>query len=96
MKQSFVYIMTCRFNTTLHIGVTNDLFRRVQEHKEHLNRGFTKRYNLNKLVYFEQFVCIEEAIRREKQLNGGSRYREVELIVERNPGWVDLAIRWKR
>ncbi|MBN2323358.1 MAG: GIY-YIG nuclease family protein [Spirochaetes bacterium] len=86
----YVYIMTTRKNTALYTGVTNDLKRRIYEHKEKLIEGFTKRYNINKLVYYEIFTNSIDAIKREKQLKGGSRKKKVELINGMNNGWVDL------
>ena len=86
-----VYIMTNKNNTTLYVGVTSDLISRVYEHKEKkYPRSFTARYNLNKLVYFETFHRIEEAIKREKQIKGGSRQKKLNLIMSINPQWSDL------
>lgn len=89
-KQSFVYIMTNYDETTLYIGVTNNLARRTFEHKEKLTKGFSKNYNLNKLVYYEMFSDITLAIAREKQLKGGSRKKKLDLINKFNPEWKDL------
>lgn len=89
-NQYFVYILTNNHNTTLYIGVTNNLIRRAFEHREKLNSGFTKKYNLSKLVYYEVFSDIEQAILKEKRLKGGSRQRKVDLISEFNPNWDDL------
>ena len=89
-KQSFVYIMTNYNKTTLYIGVTNNLKRRVYEHKNKLIDGFTKRYNITFLVYYECFDNIQEAILREKQLKGGSRQKKIDLINDFNPEWKDL------
>jgi putative endonuclease len=88
-KQYYVYIMTNKWNKVLYTGVTNDLQRRVLEHKEKL-QGFTKRYNANKLVYFEVSESIESAILREKQIKGGSRKDKINLVDSANPGWRDL------
>jgi len=85
-----VYIMTNWKNTVLYIGVTNDLIRRVYEHKEKLVEGFTKRYNLTKLVYYEVAENAEAAILREKQLKAGPRQKKVELIEGLNKMWLDL------
>ena len=71
--QNYVYILTNKHNTVLYTGVTNDLKRRVYEHREKLFSGFTKKYNVYKLVYYEVSVSIEAAIQREKQIKGGSR-----------------------
>ena len=90
-KQSYyVYIMTNTENGTLYTGVTNDLVRRVYEHKNKLFDGFTKKYELNKLVYYKVYDNIETAIAREKQLKGGSRKRKLDLINKFNKQWEDL------
>lgn len=82
--------MTNKNNTALYTGVTNDLKRRVYEHKEKIVGGFTKKYNLNKLVYYEIFEDPENAILREKQIKGGSRQRKIDLINSLNKEWQDL------
>lgn len=89
-RQYCVYIMTNKNQTTLYTGVTNNLVRRVMEHKNHTSKGFTDRYNLEILVYYEETDNIESAIYREKQIKGGSRKKKVALIESLNPGWVDL------
>jgi len=89
-KQYYVYIMTNRKNTVLYIGVTNNLIRRIYEHKEKLVDGFAKKYNITKLVYYEVFEDIENAISREKQLKAGSRQKKIDLIDRMNRGWRDL------
>ena len=89
-KQYYVYIMTNVRNTVLYAGVTNDLIRRVYEHKERLVDGFTKKYNIAKLVYYEVFEDIENAILREKQIKAGSRQKKVQLINSINREWRDL------
>lgn len=89
-KIGFVYIMTNFTNNVLYTGVTNDLTRRVFEHKSKINDGFTKRYNVTKLVYYEVFDDIENAILREKQIKGGSRVKKMKLIDAMNPKWNDL------
>ncbi|MHC1684848.1 MAG: GIY-YIG nuclease family protein [Clostridiaceae bacterium] len=86
----YIYIMTNRSNTVLYTGVTNDLDRRVQEHRSAQNHGFTGRYKVHKLVYYEEYDDIEEAILREKQIKGGSRQKKIDLINELNPKWEDL------
>ena len=95
-KQSFVYIITNYEETTLYVGVTNNLTRRTFTHKAKLNEGFSNDYNLNKLVYYEMFSDITLAIAREKQLKGGSRQRKLDLINKFNPEWQDLyeSIMW--
>jgi putative endonuclease len=86
-----VYIMANKNNTTLYVGVTSNLVSRIYEHKEKVYpKSFTAKYNLNKLVYFEGFHSIEEAIAREKQIKGGSRKKKVQLIKSTNPLWKDL------
>lgn len=82
--------MTNYTNTTVYVGVTNNLVRRAYEHKNGLIEGFTKRYHLTKLVYYEQFDDITMAIAREKQLKAGSRQKKNDLINGFNKEWVDL------
>ena len=89
-RQYYIYIMTNKRNTVLYTGVTNDLKRRVYEHREKLAEGFTKKYNITKLVYYEVFNDIEHAILREKQIKGGSRRKKIELIRSMNKEWWDL------
>jgi len=89
-KQYYVYIMTNQGNSTLYTGITNDLKRRIYEHKEKLVEGFTKKYNLIKLVYYEIYDDTEAAICREKQLKGGSRQNKLNLINRMNPDWREL------
>jgi len=89
-KQYYVYLLTNKRNTVLYTGVTNDLQRRVYEHREKLVSGFTKKYNIYKLVYYEETKSIEAAILREKQIKGGSRHKKLDLIVAMNPQWRDL------
>ena len=88
--QYYVYIMTNKRNTVLYTGVTNDLKRRIYEHKEKLIDGFTKKYNIINLVYYEIFSDIENAILREKQIKGGSRQKKIDLINSINKEWRDL------
>ena len=89
-KQYYVYIMTNSRNTVLYVGVTSDLIKRVYEHKAKLADGFTSRYNVVKLVYYEVFEDIENAILREKQIKAGSRQKKVRLIDSTNREWHDL------
>ena len=89
-KQYYVYIMTNKRNTVLYIGVTNDLRRRVYEHKEKLVAGFTRKYNITTLIYYEIFQDPESAIMREKQLKVGSRQKKIDLINQTNKEWRDL------
>lgn len=88
--QYYVYILTNERHTVLYVGVTNHLIRRVYEHRMHLVSGFTSRYNINKLVYFEMSEDVVAAIAREKQLKGGSREQKIALIESRNPEWRDI------
>jgi putative endonuclease len=89
-KIFWVYILASKIGGTLYIGVTNDLVRRVFEHRSEVVRGFTKRYSVHRLVYFEQFSDIESAIRREKRLKKWNRAWKIRLIEEANPNWDDL------
>ena len=93
--QYFVYILASKKNTVLYIGVTNDLERRVLEHKNKINKGFTSRYNIDKLVYFEEYFNITEAIKRENQLKKWNRQWKIDLIEKDNPEWKDLAAKWE-
>ena len=93
-KTYYVYVLANKRNGTLYIGVTNDLERRVYEHKNHLIKGFTKKYNVNILVYFEQTGDIQSAIQREKQLKKWNRKWKLELIEKLNPEWKDLSNDW--
>lgn len=87
---AYIYILTNQYNTALYIGVTNDLVRRIYEHKQDLVEGFSKRYKLHKLVYYEQTPSIISAIQREKQLKRWHRNWKNNLIEEMNPSWNDL------
>lgn len=87
----YVYIMASQHNGTLYIGVTNDIERRVAEHKQGLSEGFTKEYGVNRLVHLEFFSNINDAIRREKQLKKWKREWKVDLIEKLNPDWIDLS-----
>ncbi|WP_436836596.1 GIY-YIG nuclease family protein [Paraglaciecola arctica] len=90
MKQPSVYIITNRYNTTLYIGVTSNLIKRIYQHKNKLVKGFSAQYNLDKLVYFECFEDMENAITREKRLKVWKRDWKNRLINEMNPRWKDL------
>lgn len=91
MRQySSVYILANYNNRVLYTGVTNDLVRRIWEHKEKLSDGFTKRYDVTKLVYYEFFEDITIAIQREKQIKAGSRKKKLDLINKFNPEWKDM------
>ena len=93
MKTAYVYVMA-NGKQTIYVGVTTDLERRVWEHKTHFHDGFTKRYNLTKLVYIEEFAGIDDAIAWEKALKGRTRAKKLSIIEERNPRWNDLAWNW--
>ena len=89
-KNGYTYIITNRYNTTLYIGVTSNLVKRIWEHKNHVIEGFSKAYNLDKLVYYEIMEDIETAINREKFLKGKTRKFKKDLINKFNPTWKDL------
>ena len=90
---SFIYFMANTHNTTLYIGITSNLEKRVYEHKNGtFNKSFTRRYNCNKLVYYEVFGDIKYAIAREKQIKNWKREWKDELVERENPGWIDLSI----
>lgn len=90
MNQCYVYILTNQNNQVLYVGVTSNLIKRIFEHKHKLIDGFTKKYNVNKLVYFEIFNDIEEAIKREKQLKNWHRDWKFNLIADQNADFKDL------
>ena len=89
----YVYILTNWSNKVLYIGITNNLVRRCYEHKHKIIKGFTEKYNVNKLVYFDTTNDINEAIKREKQLKGWTRSKKINLIESINPMWNDLSER---
>ena len=89
-RQYYVYMMTNKYNTVLYTGITNSLKRRIYEHKEKLVAGFTNKYNITKLVYYEFFDDPENAICREKQIKSGSRQQKSQLITSMNTDWRDL------
>jgi len=89
-KKAFVYILFNKRNGTLYTGVTSDLIKRVFQHKEKKVQGFTGRYNVNKLGYYEIGTDIQNTIEREKQIKAGTRQKKIELIEEFNPEWKDL------
>ena len=86
----YVYILTNKTDTVMYIGVTNDLARRIYEHKSELIDGFTKRYHVHKLVYFEEYSDIKDALAREKQLKSWSREKKSSLVKEKNPDFKEL------
>lgn len=95
MRQYYVYVMSNRAHV-LYIGVTNDLGRRAEQHREGDDPGFTRKYHLGRLVYFETYDQISDAIAREKQLKHWNRKKKVALIESLNPRWSDLSRGWKR
>jgi len=90
MKQYFVYILASKKNGTVYIGVTNDLLKRVYEHKNNLIEGYTKKYHIHKLVYYEIYGDICGAITREKRMKKWNRQWKINLIEKSNPNWEDL------
>ena len=88
----YVYILTSKNNTVLYTGVTNDIKRRVFEHKSELFGGFTKKYHVHKLIYYELFDFVDLAIAREKQIKGYSREKKINLIEAMNPDWKELEV----
>ena len=90
MNTYYVYILASKKNGVLYTGITNNLIKRIYEHKENLIEGFTKKYFVHKLVYFELTTNVESAILREKQIKNWHRQWKIELIEEKNPDWQDL------
>ena len=89
-KQYYVYILFNKRNGTLYTGVTSDIVKRIWEHKNKLYKGFTEKYDVDKLGYYEIFQDINAAITREKQIKGGSRKNKIDMILSQNPDWKDL------
>jgi len=90
----YVYMLSNWNNRVLYTGMTNNLERRIFEHKKHLVKGFTSRYNVHKLVYFDTTADVKCAIEREKQIKGWTREKKDALIAQANPGWCDLSADW--
>ncbi len=90
MKHYHVYILPNKYHSVLYTGVTNDLLRRMYEHRNKLNEGFTKKYNVRKLVYFEELPNMNDAIAAEKKIKGWIRNKKINLIKSKNPKWKDL------
>ncbi len=90
----YVYILASQKNGTLYIGITNNIQRRIYEHKNNLIDGFTKKYKIHRLVHYEQTDSVESAIIREKQLKNWKREWKIKLIEESNINWVDLSLEW--
>ena len=93
MREYYVYMMT-NVSRTLYTGVTNDLVRRIAEHQQKAIPGFTSRYNINQLVWYEATSDVRSAITREKQIKGWKRRRKVALVTSANPNWTDLSEQW--
>ncbi len=96
IHQYYLYILSSKYNGTLYIGVTNNLERRMFEHKNKLIEGFSKNYNLYLLVYFETYQYINDAIKREKNMKKWKRQLKKNLIEEENPNWQDLSKDWPK
>lgn len=94
MANFYVYILTNKPNGVLYIGLTNELERRLGEHKNKILKGFTSKYNVDKLIYFEEFDTYEEAFLRERGLKKWNRDWKVQLIEKENPKWTDLSAEW--
>jgi putative endonuclease len=94
IRRYYIYILTNKVRTVLYTGVINSLSRRIWQHKNKIMPGFTSRYNLNCLIYFEEFRDINHAISREKQIKGWSRAKKIALITQGNPQWDDLGKGW--
>lgn len=95
MNRYFVYFMASNNQSALYIGVTNNMERRITEHKQHVVDGFSKRYNCVNLVYFEETSSVDDAIAREKQLKKWSRRKKDALVIATNPEWKDLSQEWE-
>jgi len=93
VKQYFIYILASKRNGTLYLGITSNLLKRVYEHKNNLIEGFTKKYNVHNLVYYETYSDIYDAIAREKGIKKWKRHWKIELIEKSNPKWEDLYYR---
>ena len=94
MNKAYTYILASKKEGVLYTGVTSDLFKRVWEHKNNSMKGFTYKYNVKLLVYYEEFGTIEDAILREKQIKGWVRKKKVDIIEKNNPNWDDLSEKW--
>ena len=94
MKKYHIYFLTNKNNTVLYIGVTSNLLKRIYQHKTKEYKGFTAKYNCDKLVYFEEYDDINSAIAREKQLKAGNRKRKNDMVNLENPNWNDLSDGW--
>ena len=92
----YVYILSNKYNTVIYTGITNNLERRLYEHKNKINQSFTSKYNIDKLVHFEYTTDVKSAIQREKQIKGMSRRKKNRLIDSINPKWNDLSESWDK
>jgi putative endonuclease len=90
-KKYWIYIATNQRNTVLYTGITNNIARRIYEHKNKITKGFTSKYNIDKLIYIEEYSDPEEAIAREKQIKAGSQKNKIQLIEKLNPQWRNLS-----
>jgi putative endonuclease len=93
-RRYYVYLLSNQHHTVMYVGVTNDLQRRMWQHKNKAVPGFTSRYNIDRLMYFESFRDVSAAITREKQLKGYGRVKKIALIKRENPSWTDLSAEW--
>ncbi len=94
MKSAYTYILASKKHGTLYTGVTSDLYSRVWQHKNNAFKGFTSKYNVKTLVFYEEYGRIEDAIMREKQIKGWIRKKKIDLIESVNPNWDDLSQEW--
>jgi putative endonuclease len=94
-KLFYVYIVTNWNNKVMYIGMTNDLYRRIYEHKNKMIEGFTSKYNISKLVYFESTEDVLSAIGREKEIKKWRRAKKDQLVIGQNPAWEDLSLQWQ-
>ena len=94
MKTYYVYMLTNNNHNVIYVGVTNNLERRIEEHRQDSADGFTKKYNVHKLVYIESTESVEAAIAREKQIKGWRRDKKDALVKNMNPEWNDLSLEW--
>ena len=95
MKTFYVYILANKRNGTIYIGMTNELERRIAEHKQKMVKGFTSKYGIDKLVYYEEYDNYNEAFIRERRLKKWNRIWKIELIEKLNPNWDDLSLEWE-
>jgi putative endonuclease len=94
VHEYYVYILSNKSNDVLYVGVTSDLQSRINEHKLKIYKGFSAKYQCNKLIYYEEYQWIQDAIAREKQLKAGSRQKKIDLVIANNPSCADLSADW--